>query len=468
MSFSEKLEEYLSLLDVTARELAQASQLAPSTISRYLSGTRTPTTSGDAVARLAKGLAKLGEGRLDEATVASDLQRELSGGNVDGKLINQHLDALMQALSINGNRLARALGFDPSYISRIRSGQRRPASATAFAEQVARYVARDCTDEAQLVAIAQLLGVGMREVGDPEARELAICTYLGSDGESEEDRSLIEEPLTRFLMALDAFDLDRFLEEIHFADMRVPTLPFQLPTSKTYTGIEEMKQAELDFLRAAVTSRSTDDVIFYSDMPLGEMAQDKEFARKVMGGVAMLVRKGIGIRNIHDVHRPLEELFMGLEGWLPVYMAGAMESYYLPTPTNGSFLHFLRSAGSVAVSGEAVVGDQGSGRYVLVKSPVDVAYYRLRATQLLSRAKPLLRVFREGQEAELETALRKLHAAYGDGTVSVGAGEFSTLEIRALPGRYVLISKSRAPRIDFLVEHPALVRALEQFRPTLF
>lgn len=31
--------------------------------------------------------------------------------------------------------------------------------------------------------------------------------------------------------------------------MKVPTVPFQLPLSKTYYGLEEMKNGELDFLK---------------------------------------------------------------------------------------------------------------------------------------------------------------------------------------------------------------------------
>jgi len=144
-----------------------------------------------------------------------------------------------------------------------------------------------------------------------------------------------------------------------------------------------------------------------------------------------------------------------------------MDSYYLPFPTNNAFLHFLRSAGTVACAGEAINGDQGSGRYVVTKNATDVAYYRTRAEQLLALAKPLVRVFTAEQTKERDAALRKIHAAYGSNTVSIGEGRFETLEITALPGRYVLVSKSSHPRVGLLVEHPALVAALEQFEPTL-
>lgn len=466
--FSDQLKAYLDQAGATSAELAAAAGIPPSTLSRYLSGERTPASASDADARLARALAQLSGGQLDERAVYQAFRQALTGSDVDQKTFTANFRTLMDALDISGNRLALALGFDPSYISRIRTGQRHPSNVSQFSEQVAHYVARNFTGTDQLAAIAELTGSTIPDVSDPGTCQRLVCAFLSTGALPEQDPSPAMAPLARFLATLDAFDLNSFLEEIHFNDIKVPTVPFQLPTTKTYTGIEEMKQAELDFLRAAVLARSKQDVIFYSDMPLSEMAQDKEFPKKVMQGVALLVSKGIKIVNIHDVYRPINELFMGLEGWVPVYMTGLMESYYLPSPTNTAFLHYLRSAGTVALGGEAVAGDQGSGRYTLVKGAADVAYYRTRATQLLAHARPLIKAFREGQERERDTALRKIHSAYGQDTVTVGEGAFATLTIRALPGHYVLISKSNPPAVDFLVEHPALVNAFEQYEPTLF
>ena len=64
--------------------------------------------------------------------------------------------------------------------------------------------------------------------------------------------------------------------------MKVPLLPFQLPTSKYYYGLHEMMESELDFLKATVLSKSKDDVTLYSDMPMTEMAKDPDFPKKWM------------------------------------------------------------------------------------------------------------------------------------------------------------------------------------------
>lgn len=468
MTFSDALKHYIDQLQTSPKTLAEASGIPPSTLSRYLSGDRTPPANSDACKQIAVAIAHISKGTLSEAEIARALQKELHGAEIDAKTFTQNFATLLDELDIKGNSLARALGFDPSYISRIRAGQRHPENFATFSNQVARYIARNCTDSRQLTKVMELCACSAESIATPEDYEEAIRNYLGSSKSNNTQASTTKAPLASFLKTLDEFDLNTFKESIHFDDIKIPTVPFQLPTSKTYTGIEEMKQAELDFLKSAVLARSTDDVIMYSDMPLEEMAADKEFPKKIMTGIAALIRKGVKVINIHNVHRPVEELIMGLEGWVPVYMTGLMESFYLPFPTNNAFLHFLRSGGSVACAGEAIVGNQGAGRYVVTKNTADVAYYRTRATQLLTHAKPLIKVFTEENQAEKNRVLRKIHTVFGSDTTSVGEGDFSTLSITTLPGRYVLISKSNPPAVDLLVEHPALVAAFEQYEPTLF
>ena len=89
-----------------------------------------------------------------------------------------------------------------------------------------------------------------------------------------------------------------------------------------------MKNSELDFLRATVLSKSGEPVIMYSDMPLTEMAKDTEFAKKWMFGMAMMLKKGLHLNQIHDLNRTFEDMMLGLESWIPMYMTGQISPYY--------------------------------------------------------------------------------------------------------------------------------------------
>ena len=118
--------------------------------------------------------------------------------------------------------------------------------------------------------------------------------------------------------------------------------------------------------------------------------------------MALMIRKGLNLQMIHDVHRPLSEMLLGLEGWIPMYMTGQVNPYYLKDRTNHHFLHFIRSAGSVAISGEAVHGKHSKGRYTVTRNKDDVAYYRQRAKDLLDRAQPLMEIYKESRVAGVQ------------------------------------------------------------------
>lgn len=89
----------------------------------------------------------------------------------------------------------------------------------------------------------------------------------------------VKDSMTVFLEKLDEFNLDEYIHIIHFDELKVPSVPFQIPVSKTYWGISEMMESELDFLKATVLSKSTAPVIMYSDMPMKEMSKDPEFPK---------------------------------------------------------------------------------------------------------------------------------------------------------------------------------------------
>ena len=102
---------------------------------------------------------------------------------------------------------------------------------------------------------------------------------------------VVNDGVSKFLNKLDEFDLNEYIKVIHFDELKVSSVPFQIPSSKTYFGIVKMMESELDFLKATVLSKSMAPVTMYSDMPLKEMAKDPEFPKKWMFGMAMMLKR---------------------------------------------------------------------------------------------------------------------------------------------------------------------------------
>lgn len=164
--------------------------------------------------------------------------------------------------------------------------------------------------------------------------------------------------------------------------------------------------SELDFLKATVLSKSQASVIMYSDMPMEEMAKDPDFPKRWMYGMAMLLKKGLHLHMIHNIDRPLPEMMLGLESWIPMYMTGQVSPYYLKNTQNDVFLHFLKVSGTAALTGEAIAGCHSKGMYYLTKSKEEVAYYRSRAEALLQKAQPLMHIYRQNDREALHAFLR--------------------------------------------------------------
>ena len=125
-----------------------------------------------------------------------------------------------------------------------------------------------------------------------------------------------QNELADYLKKLDDFDLNEYIKAIHFDMLKVPSVPFQFASSRSAYGIKQMMDIELDFIRAVVLSKSTEDVISYSDMPIEEMSRDKEFPKKWMYGMALMLKKGLHINMIHNINRPFSEMMLGLESWV--------------------------------------------------------------------------------------------------------------------------------------------------------
>ena len=132
---------------------------------------------------------------------------------------------------------------------------------------------------------------------------------------------------------------------------------------------------------------------------------DLDFSKKYMLGLALLLKKGLHLNIIHSLNRPFQEMMLGLESHIPLYMTGQISPYYLQSAPNTVFCHFLKVSGSAALSGECIAGCHEDGMYRLSRGKRDLAYYRKRADDLLQKAKPLMDIYRETSQNELNAFL---------------------------------------------------------------
>ena len=507
MKFKDQLNEYIELLDCTASELSQASGLSGATISRYRSGERVPAADSDALNTLIDGLSKIAAQKnipLQAAAMQSAFAAIL-GEKFDFESFRQNLNTLLHEIQLGNAELAGILNYDPSYLSRIRSGQRQPALPQEFAAQtasgLAKYMQKSlfAPDKQQL--LFRLTGISQQTFSNPPELRQALYSWLIREQPHTDAPS---DSINDFLKKLDAFDLEDYIRVIHFDELKVPTVLILLPVSRHYYGVDAMKQGELDFLKSTVLSKSMEPVFMCSDMPMQDMAQDTDFSKKWMFGLAMMLKKGLHLNMIHNIDRPFQEMMYGLENWIPLYMTGQVSPYYLKDKHNSVYCHFNYVSGQTALTGECVQGYHEEGRYYLTRNKEEVAYFRQKSKRLLSAALPLMEIYRRENadayyahmDADMQTDgarhnilstlplsgtfyEKELFLTYAEYQKHMEASmdfakqqpnyqfkpnashAFRNIQIQILEGRWVMLSKSKVPTIHFVIRHPKMLHAFE-------
>ena len=119
----------------------------------------------------------------------------------------------------------------------------------------------------------------------------------------------------------------------------------------------------------------------------------------------LLQKKGLKLVVIHNMSRSLHELLLGMEKWIPVYMAGQMESYCLYQSRRNNFCNGIRVSGAVALREGAVRGFDEDSKYYVTEKKEEVAYYNKQIRNLISRSNVLMKVYREENKQEFSRFL---------------------------------------------------------------
>ena len=391
MTFCEQLNTYIKQIGCSSKELVNASGLSTSVISRYRRGDRSPNIRGKQLVQLADGLYELSSFKKLNITrdeIYSNLSSSLNDVSIDFEQLSKNFNELIATLNINMSELSRFSSYDASLLSKIRTGNKTPSKPKIFIENVCGFVVKKYKLEDDKKAVAILIGCNLKDLKDNSSYYNKLFKWFSTN--LVPANNYIDD----FLNNLDKFDLNEYIKAIHFDEMKVPTIPFYKATSKTYYGIEEMKKGELDFFKATVLSKNNEPVFMCSDMPMEDMAQDVEFGKKWMYAIAIMLKKGLHLNIIHNVDRPFNEMMLGLESWLPIYMTGQVSPYFLKGLQNNIYCHFNYVSGVAALYGECINGYHDKGKYTLTTNKNDISYYKTKAQCLLGKATSLMDIYK--------------------------------------------------------------------------
>ena len=404
MNFKEVLNEYLKELNCSSKKLSNESGLSESVISRYRSGERTPLKNSEQLNKLTKALFNIakesGKNKYTFDKIVSDFNIALPSDNFDYTTFSNNLNTLITSLNINTHEMSKYIVFDASHISRIRYGKAKPSNPVEFSNKICSYILNRYKNPDDINNLMMIIGCKKSDLSNEKIYS-TLFNWLTSEIVP------VKNQISDFLHHLDSFNLDNYIKVIKFDELKVPSIPFYKAKTKHYYGIEEMKQGELNFFKGTVLSKSKEDIFMCSDMPMEDMAKDIDFGKKWMFAIAMCLKKGHHLNIIHNLDRPFNEMMLGLESWIPIYMTGQISPYYLSNLKNNIYNHLNYVSAAAALSGECINGFHNKGMYYLTTNKNEIEYYKEKSDLLLKKAKPLMEIYRENNIKEYHLFLKK-------------------------------------------------------------
>lgn len=403
MNFKEVLNKYLKELNCSQKMLSESSGLSETVISRYKSGERTPVKNSEQLTKLTTAIfnisKKMSKKQYTLDKIENDFNKVLQNDNFDYTTLSNNLNILITSLKISINEMSKYIVFDSSHISRIRYGKSKPSNPIEFSNKICTYIFNRYNNPDDINNLMTIIGCKKSDLSNNNFYN-TLFTWLTSESIQ------VKNQINNFLYDLDSFNLNDYIKAIKFDELKVPSIPFYKAKSRHYYGIEEMKEGELNFFKATVLSKSKEDIFMCSHMPMEDMAEDVSFGKKWMFAIAMCLKKGHHLNIIHNLDRPFNEMMLGLESWIPIYMTGQISPYYLKDSKNSVYNHLDYVSGNVALTGECIKGYHNKGMYYLTTNKNEIKYYKEKSELILKKAKPLMQIYRENNIKEYELFLK--------------------------------------------------------------
>lgn len=384
MKFNELLNKYLEEFNCSSKTLSELTNISPAVISRYRSGERTPAIDSKQLESIIKAIKQISNKKYKEEDIEKEFKSIFQKTDFDYDNFSKNLNELINTLKINIKDMSKYTLCDASSISRIRYGKTKPSEPIEFASKIASYVTNKYANETDITKIEKLTN------NDGENLYNKVFKYLTNKEENKNN-----DMIKSFLNNLDKFNLNDYIKAIKFDELKVPTVPFYITKTKNYFGLEEMKKAELDFLKGTVLSKNNEDVFMCSDMPMEDLAKDIDFSKKWMFGIACLLKKGMHLNIIHNLDRPFNEMMLGLESWIPLYMTGQITPYYFKDISTNIYHNLTYVSGTLALAGECINNFHKDGKYFLTSNKKEIDYYKTKSNNLLKKANNLMNIYKE-------------------------------------------------------------------------
>ncbi|MBR3643483.1 MAG: hypothetical protein IKN57_08255, partial [Parasporobacterium sp.] len=376
---SEKLDQLIRISGATNGEIAYLSGFDRTNISHFRSGKRVPKREGAAFRSLVFGILLYYDQNGKNAELRKLIGAEEDAGPEEMRMLlsawlfegmsegedniysgrksagSAKRTRTVQAPSFFPERLHLSLGIaelsnvrfshqlhtDPSLISRWNKGIRSPQNNPQLCERISTILLEQIRKLGRTEILAELM-----EISEPEVCQETFAAWLFQTKDPEDQNLRYAEDL---LAAFENVAGKKILEAEEEENMSQILLPEK--ETPVYIGTDGLRTAVLRFLKEAIRTQ-TKELFLYSDERQDWLMKDSEFKNKWALLMRECVRNGTKICIIHNIDRDLEEMNQAIASWLPLYLSGRIESWYMKKKDQSRFSHtiFLNPENSVIAS----------------------------------------------------------------------------------------------------------------------
>lgn len=341
----------------------------------------------------------------------------------------ERLDFIMQMTNTSNSSLARAISFDPSYISKIRSGKRKLPRNDAFFDRAVPFFARNLNGEYQIKAVSDAILDGRALPEDRSELEKLLSFWLRGEAPDRENG------IHHFLKDASGLTRDRLVGSDTEMPAELPE-PNQPPaaSSLVFYGNEGKRNGVELFLTRLCKTERPHTLLLYSDEDMSWLYEDAAFAARWSALLKKILSLGGRIKMIHTLGRNATELMAAVQSWLPLYLTGQIEPCYCPRLRDGVYHRSLFVAqGCMALVSTSVTNRTDGMPNLLFEDREIVDAFETEFWNYYALCRPLMRVYRGTEDAEaLRGELRRLDGEAGGLYMAQALPSFATMPKRVL------------------------------------
>lgn len=390
--FYDKLDKIMLQFHIKNKDLAAATGLSQSSISKLRRGINTPPSNSTIYRTVFQGLNALLSGdqvmELEYKHMISwDYETFINWISEDISLpltkFSSCLCTLMDFYNIKNYTLAEALNFDSSLISKYRTGKRMPSADHEIVKKTATYFADLALAKNNAEELLKLLGIHERITINAESLKAKILTWMTAEKLDTLIADRIFNVMEEFNSPVINFhNISRLVESVD--------LPYQ-DVTKEY-GNDGLRKQVILFLSLCTKSAEKLHLKLFSNQNMDWMTEDLSFFDTWKTLMLAVLESGHKVSIIHNIQRKDSESFPAIEGWVPLHLSGNIESYYYALPPSPSFTNTIfLNCDHFGLYGNGLIGMEEDTEFFFTKNHDTLRRLESAFDALICDSSPLLK-----------------------------------------------------------------------------